>query len=230
MTETIDETFHKLRELAQNLWWAWPPDIRAIFRDLDPETWRLVYHNPVALLQRLPAEEIARRVTDLEMQTRINQAHRRLQTYLQGGESWGLVHAGPLLARPVAYFSAEFGLHLSLPIYSGGLGVLAGDHLKSMSDLGTPVVGVGLLYHGGYVHQLIDENGWQQDLYEPIAPPPPPGGPGPAARGAPAGGAPARFSVDLLGRDVFVRIWRVHAGRSRLLLLDARDDANSPAD
>ena len=169
MTETIDGTFQKLHELTQNLWWSWQPDIRAIFRELDPETWRIVHHNPVALLQRMHPEEIARRVQDLEMQTRIDQAHRRLQTYLRGGESWGLTHAGPLLARPVAYFSAEFGLHQSLPIYSGGLGVLAGDHLKSMSDLGAPVVGVGLLYHQGYVHQLIDENGWQQDLYEPIA-------------------------------------------------------------
>ncbi|HEY0557655.1 MAG TPA: alpha-glucan family phosphorylase [Thermoanaerobaculia bacterium] len=225
MNEPTDGTFQKLHELAQNLWWSWQPDIRAIFRELDPETWRLVYHNPVALLQRLPSDEIARRVADLEMQTRINQAHRRLQVYLQDGESWGLVHAGPLLARPVAYFSAEFGLHLSLPIYSGGLGVLAGDHLKSMSDLGTPVVGVGLLYHGGYVHQLIDENGWQQDLYEPIATAELPVEPVLAADGA-----QARFSVELPGRDVFVRIWRVHAGRSQLLLLDARDDANSPAD
>jgi starch phosphorylase len=225
VTETIDGTLQKLHELSQNLWWSWQPDIRAIFRELDPATWRLVYHNPVALLQRVPPEAITARVQDLEMQTRINQAHRRLQTYLRGDESWGLVHAGPLLARPVAYFSAEFGLHLSLPIYSGGLGVLAGDHLKSMSDLGTPVVGIGLLYHEGYVHQLIDENGWQQDLYEPIA-----SAELPVAPVLAADGAQARFSVELPGRDVFLRIWRVSAGRSRLLLLDARDDANSAED
>jgi len=101
MNEPIDGTFQKLNELAQNLWWSWQPDIRAIFRELDPETWSLVYHNPVALLQRVPPEDIARRVHDLEMQTRINQAHRRLQSYLHGGESWGVVHAGPILARPV---------------------------------------------------------------------------------------------------------------------------------
>ncbi len=225
MTEPTAETFQKLRELAQNLWWSWQPDIRAIFRELDPETWRLVYHNPVALLQRVPPDWIARRVRDLEMQTRINQAHRRLQSYLLGDESWGLVHAGPILARPVAYFSAEFGIHQSLPIYSGGLGVLAGDHLKSMSDLGTPVVGVGLLYHGGYVHQLIDETGWQQDLYEPIS-----GAELPAERVLGTDGEPARFSVELPGRDVFLRIWRVYVGRSILLLLDARDDANSATD
>ncbi|HEV2846213.1 MAG TPA: alpha-glucan family phosphorylase, partial [Thermoanaerobaculia bacterium] len=220
-----ERTFQKLRELSQNLWWSWQPDIRAIFRELDPDTWRIVHHNPVALLQRIDAEEVFRRVQDLELQTRINQAHRRLQTYLTGQESWGLVHAGPILARPVAYFSAEFGLHQSLPIYSGGLGVLAGDHLKSMSDLGAPVVGVGLLYHEGYVHQLIDENGWQQDLYEPIAAAELPVDP---VLGA--DGEQVRFSVELPGRDVWLRIWKVHVGRSDLLLLDARDDANAPAD
>ncbi|MFL6195336.1 MAG: alpha-glucan family phosphorylase [Thermoanaerobaculia bacterium] len=225
MTEATDGTFQKLRGLAQNLWWCWQPDIRALFRELDPEVWRLVYHNPVALLQRVGPEEVSQRVHDLEMQTRINQAHRRLHSYLEGGESWGLTHAGPILARPVAYFSAEFGLHQSLPIYSGGLGVLAGDHLKSTSDLGARVVGVGLLYHQGYVHQLIDEAGWQQDTYEPIASAELPVEPVPGPDGA-----QARFSVELPGRDVFLRIWRVHVGRTLLLLLDARDDANSPED
>jgi glycogen phosphorylase len=223
--EPTDGTFQKLRELAQNLWWSWQPDIRAIFRELDPEIWRVVYHNPVALLQRVAPEEIARRVNDLEMQTRVNQAHRRLRSYLAGGEGWGLVHAGPILARPVAYFSAEFGLHQSLPIYSGGLGVLAGDHLKSMSDLGAPVVGVGLLYHQGYFHQWIDENGWQQDLYEPIAAAELPVEPVIVAEGG-----QARLSVELPGRDVFLRVWRVRVGRSDLLLLDARDEANADDD
>src|SRR4051794_36295961 len=169
MNEPTDGTFQKLHELAQNLWWSWQPDIRAIFREIDPETWSLVYHNPVALLQRVSPQEIGRRVNDLEMQTRINQAHRRLQSYLHGGESWGMVHAGPILARPVAYFSAEFGLHQSLPIYSGGLGVLAGGPPKSRSARGARGAGGGLLSQGGYAHQLIDENGWQQALYEPIA-------------------------------------------------------------
>jgi starch phosphorylase len=225
MNEIPDGTFQKLRELAHNLWWSWQPEIRAIFRELDPAVWRIAYHNPVALLQRVGPEEISRRVHDLEMQARINQAHRRLQEYLHGGESWGAVHAGPLLAFPVAYFSAEFGLHQSIPIYSGGLGVLAGDHLKSMSDLGVPVVGVGLLYHQGYVHQLMDENGWQQDLYEPIAVAELPVDP---VLGA--DGEQVRFAVELPGRDVWVRLWHVAVGRSRLILLDARDDANSPED
>jgi starch phosphorylase len=225
MSETIgNEVARKLRELSRNLWWSWQPDIRAIFRELAPELWSAVYHNPVALLARMDGEEISRRVHDLEMQTRINQAHRRLSEYVRGAEGWGLANAGPLLARPLAYFSAEFGLHQSIPIYSGGLGVLAGDHLKSMSDLGVPVVGVGLLYHEGYVHQQIDAAGWQQDLYEPIA-----------AEELPVdpwlgNGEQLRFAVELPGREVYLRVWHVQVGRSALLLLDARDDDNSAAD
>src|SRR5688572_1103696 len=225
MSEIRDNKLRKLRALAQNLWWSWQPDIRAIFRELEPVTWRAVHHNPVALLQRMPEDEIATRVADLEMQTRIDQAHRRLQEYLQGTGSWGTTHAGPLLAHPVAYFSAEFGIHQSLPVYSGGLGVLAGDHLKAMSDLGVPVVGVGLLYHQGYVHQLIDENGWQQDLYEPLG-----SAELPAEPVLGGNGEPVRVTVELPGRAVQLRIWLVRAGRSRLLLLDARDEANSEAD
>jgi starch phosphorylase len=225
MSESIaDEVVRKLRELSRNLWWSWQPDIRAIFRELSPQLWSAVYHNPVALLARMDGEDISRRVHDLEMQTRINQAHRRLSEYARGGEGWGLANAGPLLARPLAYFSAEFGLHQSIPIYSGGLGVLAGDHLKSMSDLGVPVVGVGLLYHEGYVHQQIDAAGWQQDLYEPIA-----------AEELPVdpwlgNGEQLRFAVELPGREVYLRVWHVQVGRSVLLLLDARDDDNSAAD
>jgi starch phosphorylase len=221
----LNDVTRKLRELSRNLWWTWQPEIRSIFRELSPDVWSDVYHNPVALLKHLDAGLIERRVHDLEMQTRINQAHRRLSEYLRGDDGWGAVHAGPLRARPLAYFSAEFGLHHSLPIYSGGLGVLAGDHLKSMSDLGIPVVGVGLLYHEGYVHQQMDAAGWQQDLYEPIAVEELPVDPW-----LDGDGQQLRFAVELPGREVFLRVWHVHVGRSDLLLLDARDDANSEAD
>ncbi|HXU34382.1 MAG TPA: DUF3417 domain-containing protein, partial [Thermoanaerobaculia bacterium] len=224
MSET-SQLMRKLHELAQNLWWSWRPEIRSIFRELDPDAWRAVYHNPVAMLHRLDDASVAQRVSSLEMQTRIDQAHRRLSEYLRGGDGWGAVHASALLARPVAYFSAEFGLHQSIPVYSGGLGVLAGDHLKSLSDLGVPVVGVGLLYHQGYVHQLIDAAGDQQDYYEPVDSALLPISPvqGPDA-------LPIRVAVELPGRIVRLRIWRVAVGRCTLLLLDARDDENSEED
>jgi hypothetical protein len=140
MTDPIhgSDLGRKLGELARNLWWSWQPEVRAIFRELSPEIWSEVHHNPVGLLQRLDSGEVERRVQEVGSLTRINHAHRRLLDYLAAESDWGINHAGPLLAmeRPLAYFSAEFGLHHSLPIYSGGLGVLAGDHLKSMSDLG----------------------------------------------------------------------------------------------
>ncbi len=224
MSET-SQLMRKLHELAQNLWWSWRPEIRSIFRELDPELWSAVYHNPVAMLHRMDDASVAKRVSSLEIQTRIDQAHRRLGEYLRGGDGWGAVHASALLARPVAYFSAEFGLHQSIPVYSGGLGVLAGDHLKSMSDLGVPVVGVGLLYHQGYVHQLIDAAGDQKDHYEPVD--------SALLPISPVLGSDAqavRVAVELPGRIVLLRIWRVAVGRCTLLLLDARDDENSEVD
>ena len=134
-TQLID----KLRELGRNLWWTWQPNVIALFRELDPALWRKVDHNPVEFLKRLPAEQLERRAAEMALDSRIDYAFRRLAEYLQDTDSWGAVHASILRARPVAYFSAEFGLHESLPIYSGGLGVLAGDHLKSASDLGIPL-------------------------------------------------------------------------------------------
>ena len=160
-TQLID----KLRELGRNLWWTWQPNVIALFRELDPVLWRKVDHNPVEFLKRLPAEQLERRAAEMALDSRIDYAFRRLAEYLQDNDSWGAVHATILRARPVAYFSAEFGLHESLPIYSGGLGVLAGDHLKSASDLGIPLIGVGLLYAQGYFRQTLDSNGWQQELY-----------------------------------------------------------------
>ena len=214
----------KLDALAANLWWSWQPEIRAIFRSLDPKLWRAVRHNPVALMRATDRATIAERVQDLEIQTRVEQAHRRLQEYLDANRTWAMYNVGPIMARPVAYFSAEFGLHQSIPIYSGGLGVLAGDHLKSMSDLGVPTAGVGLLYHQGYVHQLIDAEGRQQDDYEPLS--------NDDLAMTPltdAAGEPLRITVELPEGPVVLRVWRMAVGRVALHLLDARDDANPPA-
>ena len=155
----------KLRELARNLWWTWQPDVVSLFRELDPALWRMTDHNPIDFLKRIPAEQLERRAAEMALDSRIDYAFRRLAEYLKSDDTWGAVHASSLRSRPVAYFSAEFGLHESLPIYSGGLGVLAGDHLKSASDLGIPLIGVGLLYDQGYFRQTLDANGWQQEHY-----------------------------------------------------------------
>jgi starch phosphorylase len=155
----------KLWSLARNLWWSWDNDTNSLFRDLDPVRWRQLNHNPISLLNEIPLATLERRAGELVLHSRINYAYRRKQEYLQADRTWGATNAGVLRPRPVAYFSAEFGLHESIPIYSGGLGVLAGDHIKSASDLDIPLVGVGLFYGQGYFRQHLDLNGWQQEEY-----------------------------------------------------------------
>jgi glycogen phosphorylase len=220
-TQLID----KLRELARNLWWTWQPNVIALFRELDPALWRKVDHNPVEFLKRLPAEQLERRAAEMALDSRIDYAFRRLTEYLKDTDSWGAVHASILRARPVAYFSAEFGLHESLPIYSGGLGVLAGDHLKSASDLGIPLVAIGLLYAQGYFRQTLDANGWQQEHYlnadTDLLPIESMDGPD---------GKPLLVSIETATGVLHARVWRVGVGRTTLLLLDANVPENSESD
>ncbi|MBV8607791.1 MAG: alpha-glucan family phosphorylase [Singulisphaera sp.] len=215
----------KLRELARNLWWAWQPNVISLFRELDPGLWRKLDHNPVEFLKRLPPEQLERRANEMALDSRIDYAFRRLAEYLKNTDSWGSVYASSLRARPVAYFSAEFGLHESLPIYSGGLGVLAGDHLKSASDLGVPLIGIGLLYDQGYFRQSIDANGWQQENYlnanpdllpiEKVL--------GPDER-------PLLITIETNTGMLHARVWRVEVGRTTLLLLDSNVPENSDWD
>ena len=160
----------KLWELARNVWWSWDQDCVSLFRDLNPVRWRQLNQNPIALLNEIPLGEIERRATEQVLHSRINYAYRRQQEYLADDRTWGAGHAGVLRPRPVAYFSAEFGLHESLPIYSGGLGVLAGDHIKSASDLDIPLIGVGLFYGQGYFLQRLDEGaGSARSISRPIS-------------------------------------------------------------
>ena len=161
----------------------------------------------------------------MALDSRIDYAFRRLSEYLKDTDSWGAINATILRARPVAYFSAEFGLHESLPIYSGGLGVLAGDHLKSASDLGIPLIGIGLLYNQGYFRQSLDANGWQQESYLNTDTEQ-------AADRASAG--PRRPAVDGRDRDRHRlpprRVWRTEVGRTQLFLLDSNVPENSEDD
>lgn len=159
-------TIHeKLSRLSSNLWWSWDPEVTDVFRMIDPVLWEKVNHNPVLLLKEYGPDRLEERAREEVLHTRIHWSYRRFREYLESNTTWGSTHAPILGQGPVAYFSAEFGLHESLPIYSGGLGVLAGDHLKSASDLGLPLVGIGLFYHEGYFTQAIDAAGWQQESY-----------------------------------------------------------------
>ena len=214
----------RLAAIARNLWWTWDNESASLFRDLDPVLWRACDHNPIALLQRTPIGDVELRASQLALHGRINQAYRRLQEYLTSKHTWGARQASVLGARPVAYLSAEFGLHESIPIYSGGLGILAGDHLKSASDLGIPLVGVGLYYDQGYFRQRLDGEGWQREEYVdvdhrllPMEP-------------ATHDGVPITVEIETRTGSIVARVWRIAVGRNTLLLLDSNVDGNSPED
>jgi starch phosphorylase len=215
----------RLWALARNLWWCWDHDASSLFRDLDPVRWRELDHNPIALLNEIPLASIERRSRELVLHGRINYAYRRQQEYLQADRTWGARHAGVLRPRPVAYFSAEFGLHVSIPEYSGGLGVLAGDHIKSASDLGIPLIGIGLFYGQGYFRQRLDRQGWQQEDYihtdtnhMPMEP----------AIGK--NGQPVTVQVETRSGPIRAKVWRMKVGRCDLLLLDSNVEGNAPED
>jgi starch phosphorylase len=221
----MDTLQSKLKKLTRNLWWTWRPEVRAIFRDLDIEVYRKVHRNPVRVIKEITPAYLEKRAEDLDVLTRTDRALRQLHEYLNPLTTWGMVHAGSLLSRPVAYFCAEFGIHESIPIYSGGLGILAGDHLKGASNLGVPLIGVGLLYHRGYTTQVLDSKFWQHDVSEPFdsadLPLDPALGPD---------GVQVRVGVELPGRTVWAKVVEAHVGRIRLILLDTRDDANNDED
>ena len=226
---TLDRFIAPLQErlwsLARNLWWIWDQESTGLFRDVDPSGWRQLNHNPISLLASIPLARIESRARELVLHSRVNYAYRRQREYLEADHTWGARHAGVLRPRPVAYFSAEFGLHESIPIYSGGLGVLAGDHIKSASDLGIPLVGIGLFYSQGYFRQRIDEHGWQREEYLlndvtqlPMEP----------AIGA--NGEPVAVQIQTRSGPITAKVWRARVGRCDLLLLDSNVEGNAPED
>ena len=215
----------RLWALARNLWWSWDHDAVNLFLDLDPVRWSQLNHNPVSLLAEFPLRRLEARAAELVLDSRINYAYRRLCEYREAEKTWGARHAGILRTRPVAYFSAEFGLHESLPVYSGGLGVLAGDHIKSASDLDIPLVGVGLFYGQGYFRQRLDREGWQREEYlgtdvNQLAMEPAIG----------KNGQPVVVQVDTRHGSIRAKVWRVQVGRCNLYLLDSDMEGNAPED
>src|SRR6202522_4371549 len=225
MDRFIAPVQERLWSVARNLCWCWDYDCISLFRDLNPTRWWQLNQNPIALLNELPLGEIERRATELGLHSRINYVYRRQQEYLKADRTWGSMNAGVLRSRPVAYFSAEFGLHESLPIYSGGLGVLAGDHIKSASDLGIPLIGIGLFYGQGYFRQYLDRKGWQQEEYlqtdvNQL----------PMELAIGKNGEPVVVSIETRGGAIRAKVWRVSVGRCTLLLLDSNVAGNAPED
>jgi starch phosphorylase len=221
----VPEKLLPLFALSHDLRWTWRADIRALFEAVDPEAWRRVGGNPVRLFREAHAEKLWRAAEDPIFQEELLAMVRRLTE--EDLAEPGHPAARELLARGerIAYFSAEFGLTEILPIYAGGLGVLAGDHLKSASDLGVPLVGVGLFYHEGYFHQFVDVDGRQTEGYLSLEP-----DDLPLSLAETPDGSPPRVSVDLTGRPVELLIRFARVGRVPLLLLDSNLPENEPND
>lgn len=218
----LPPTVERLRELAYNLWWSWSPAATRLFAWIDPDHWRR-YQNPVQLLINVEPHQWERLLADPEFLRAYESVIQAFDGY-RARRRWFAPHAEKLKG-PIAYFSMEFGIHGSLGVYSGGLGVLAGDHCKAASDLGVPLVGVGLLYQSGYFRQTVDADGFQQHIYpnydfarlpvQPVL--------------APHGGV-LTVPIDLPGRVVQAAVWRAQVGMVPVLMLDTDIPLNDPAD
>ncbi len=211
-----------LGDLVANLRWSWNPDSLDLFDAVDPDGWERCEHDPVKLLGEVGADRMAALAKDRRFLRRLGDAHDDLDDYLTA-DRWyqGIGASAP---KAIAYFSPEFGITEVLPQYSGGLGILAGDHLKAASDLGVPIIGVGLLYRRGYFKQCLSPDGWQQERYPPLDP-----------NGLPLtlvhteAGDPLKIAVGLPGgRELRAQVWRAQVGRVPLLMLDSDVEDNAP--
>ena len=224
----LPQKISRLRELAYNLWWAWNPHALELFSALDPKLWEEMGNNPVRMLETVSHDRL------LEISENANYLDLYAHILKQFDDYMEEKPISPLIAdprsklkrlSPVAYFSTEYGLHECLPIYSGGLGTLSGDHLKTASDLNAPLVGIGLFYNHGFFHQLIDGNGAQTEEYRKNEPS---GMPMEFVRDDK--GNPVQISLELPGRTLFANIWEIHVGRTQLYLLDSDVTKNTPSD
>ena len=220
----LPERLQPLLEIAHNLWWTWNPEAVDLFRRMDHDLWSETYHNPVKMLGVIDQAKLRQLETDDVFLAHMDRVAQSLGRYLSM-PTWAEKVHPEFNGHHVAYFSMEFGLHECLPIYAGGLGVLAGDHFKSTSELGLPIVGVGLAYRQGYFHQYLTHDGWQQEVY-----------PEndfynmPVRRVRDAAGAPLRVEIPTQGRRLVVQGWKVQVGRAPLYLLDTNVEDNGPSD
>jgi len=212
-----------LNKLARNLWWTWDQEAQELFQELSPRGWQNLYHNAVAILHEVSEYELRVRLQDQDFAEHVRQVLRDFDTYLEEKKTWAARHAPALATNPVAYFSAEFGFHETLPIAAGGLGILAGDHAKSASDLGLGFVGVSLFYREGYFQQAFDANNWQAEYYTLLNPK---NLPVEAVLNPAKPGEALVCSVDIGMAQVFFQAWRVNVGRVPVYLLDANRPEN----
>jgi len=219
----LPSPLRELDRLSLNYWWSWAADGAAVFRDLDPEMWEQCEHNPRRLLCETSDIRLTQMATDPVYNSRVRELAAKFDTYMMSPPA--LEEKGITAARPVAYFCAEYGVHNSLPLYSGGLGMLAGDHLKSASDLGLPLIAIGLMYRFGYFRQRLSIDGWQQEHYGESDPSQL------AIREAfDEQGAPITVEVLMREHTVHAKVWRVDVGRVPLYLLDTNIEDNEEVD
>lgn len=216
----------RLADLAYNYWWCWSSERLSLFQTINPDDWERCGHNPVALLEATSYDRLTQLSRDPQYIKRVKGLAEEFDLYIGTHNTWAS-RVAPQISQehPVAYFCAEFGLHESLPIYSGGLGILAGDHLKSASDLGVPLVGLGLLYRQGYFHQRLNRHGWQEDYYTDNI-----FNQMPLELMCNDQGQPITVDIQVRHRVVRAQIWRVQVGRISLYLLDTDREDNDPID
>jgi starch phosphorylase len=221
----LPERIGRLHELPLDLWWSWNNSAREVFRSLDYPLWRATAHNPVRMLRIVPQGTLELAAQDLHFMALYDKALADLDAARSAADTWWARTFPGVGAQSIAYFSAEFALHQSLPIYAGGLGVLAGDHCKEASDLGVPLIGIGFMYPQGYFHQHVSAEGWQEESYEKLN-----WADAPIEPATNAAGQPCIVAVPLGDRSVLVAVWRVRLGRAKLYLLDTDLEENAPWD
>jgi starch phosphorylase len=220
----IPDRVRRLVDLADNLWWSWHPPARNLFKAVSYPLWRSTRHNPVRMLQLANPQRLEALARDPDFLSLYDRVIDAFETDLSNGHLW-FSEEHPDLHRPVAYFSAEFGLHGSLPIYSGGLGVLSGDHCKEVSDLGLPFVGVGFIYPQGYFRQQIPPDGWQEAIYDTLN-----FDQVPLHAVLDAAGNRLILEVVLRGTPISMQVWQVRVGRVNIYLMDTNVSQNAPWD
>src|SRR5258706_2114092 len=217
----LPKPIERLGELAYNLWWTWQPEAARLFGRLDYALWERLCHNPIRLLREIGRARLNQAAKDKDYLALYDALFKRYNSYLTK-PTW-IQKTHPEFKNPIAYFSMEFGLHETLPIYSGGLGVLSGDHLKETSDIGLPLVGVGLLYTEAYFSQRISEDGWQQAVNNPLS-----FADLPLLTVLNVERSEVRIQVNFPDGPVVARIWEVRVGRTPLYLMDTNIDTNMP--
>ncbi|TAL62463.1 MAG: alpha-glucan family phosphorylase [Bacteroidetes bacterium] len=219
----IPDRISGLSELAYNLWWSWHPAARMLFKILNRATWKESGHNPVKMLRELPAEILKSVASDPEYLHQHDVVHTRFREDIESKACWFTENITDRECLPIAYFSAEYGLHHSLPFYAGGLGFLAGDYIKECSDLGVPMVAVGFMYPEGYLHQKIRMDGWQENPDEILD-----RDAAPIARVLNEKGEQLVVKVPFIDPPIYVAVWKVAVGRISLYLVDTDIEMNDP--